>query len=199
MRRCSFLLPLALFAASAPLAAQKVVGVDSLRHAPVAVLLDTTGMFQSRYARVGTDLFIGGQPTERALREMKAQGVTVVVNLRTPAEMERIGFDEAKLIADLGMTYVPIPVRGDSLFPYDTTTLKRFGAVLREAKGKVLLHCTVAWRASHLWGAYLIERGVPVGEALEQARSINLADRSRTGVQPLQLFLGRAVAGLGSP
>ena len=192
------LLSVAIVAVTAPLTAQKVVGGSKLAHAPKAELLDTTGMFQSTYAKVGDDLFVAGQPTEKALREMKAKGVTMVVNLRTPAEMERIGFDEAKLIGELGMQYVYIPIRGDSTYPYDATALTRFTDAMKQAKGKVLLHCTVAWRASHLWGAYLIQQGVPVAEALENTRGINLMDLHRmTGPQPMALFLGRPVPGLG--
>src|SRR5688572_26820979 len=136
-------------------AAQTFVRQDSVRALPAPVLLDTAGMFQERYAKVGDDMFIAGQPTEKALREMKALGVTTIVNLRTPPEMARIGFDESKLIGELGMKYVYLPVRGDSTFPYSPATLAKFTETLRAAEGKVLLHCTVAWRASHLWGAYL--------------------------------------------
>ena len=64
---------------------------------------------------------------------------------------------------------------------------------------EVLLHCTIAWRASHLWAAYLIERGVPADQALTHARAINLMDDYRMdgGVHPMELFLGRKVSGLG--
>src|SRR5687768_5335492 len=68
--------------AARPGEAQKFVRQDSVRALPAPVLLETAGMFQDRYARVGDDLFVAGQPTERALREMKAQGVTTIVNLR---------------------------------------------------------------------------------------------------------------------
>src|SRR4029453_10140752 len=50
---------------------------------------------------VGKDMFIGGQPTEKALRELKAKGVTTLVNLRMPEEMARVGFDEAALVKEL--------------------------------------------------------------------------------------------------
>jgi uncharacterized protein (TIGR01244 family) len=191
-----------LFLSAGASEAQKVVKQDSIRVAPSLVLMDTTGMFQDRYARVGDDMFIGGQPTEKALREMKAQGVTTVVNLRTPPEMARIGFDEAKLISELGMKYVYLPVRGNDEFPYSPETLKKFTEAMKSADGKVLLHCTIAWRASHLWGAYLIDRGVPPAEALKHARAINLMDEHRmssSGRQPIEDFLGRTVPGLGRP
>ncbi|HEU5183556.1 MAG TPA: hypothetical protein VFU01_03240, partial [Gemmatimonadaceae bacterium] len=94
---------------SSPSAAQKLVGRDLIRSLPTPTLLDSAGLFQAVYASVGDDLFIAGQPTERALREMKKLGVTTIINLRMPQEMERIGFDEPKLIAELGMKYVYIP------------------------------------------------------------------------------------------
>jgi uncharacterized protein (TIGR01244 family) len=182
--------------------AQKFVKQASIQSLPAPVLLDTARMFQDKYAKVGDDLIIAGQPTEKALRDMKAQGVTTVVNLRSPSEMARIGFDEAKLIADLGMKYIYIPVRGDSEFPYTPAALQKFTEVMRTNEGKVLLHCTVAWRASHLWGAYLIQQGVSPADALTHARAINLMDDHRmdsSGRQPLELFLGKSVPGLGKP
>lgn len=190
----------AVFAGSAD--AQKFVGQETIGSLPAPALLDIAGMFQDRYAKVGEDMYIAGQPTEKALREMKALGVTTVVNLRTPPEMARIGFDEPKLIEELGMKYVYLPVRGDGQYPYSPETLKQFTEVMQSAEGKVLLHCTVAWRASHLWGAYLIQQGVAIPDALKHARAINLMDDHRmdsNGNQPLALFLGRTVPGLGRP
>jgi uncharacterized protein (TIGR01244 family) len=183
--------------------AQKLVKQETIRSLPAPVVLDNTGMFQDKYATVGEDFIIGGQPTEKALREMKAKGVTTVVNLRSPSEMARIGFDEAKLIADLGMKYVYIPVRGDSAYPYSPAALEKFTEVMRTNDGKVLLHCTIAWRASHLWGAYLIQQGVSPADALAHTRAINLMDEHRmdsnSGKQPMELFLGRPVPGIGKP
>ncbi len=184
-------------------AAQKLVGDAPIKSLPTPVLLDTAGMFIDRYAKVGDDLYIAGQPTERALREMKAQGVTTVINLRMPQEMERVKFDEPKLIDELGMKYVYIPMRGgDGENAYSPQTLRKFADAIKAADGKVLLHCTVAWRASHIWAAYLIqEHGVADSVALAHARAINLMDDHRvdgSGRQPVEMFLGRKVAGLHS-
>jgi uncharacterized protein (TIGR01244 family) len=145
-------------------------------------------------------MYIAGQPSADGIRRIFDQGVTTVVNLRTPAEMARVGFDEAALVASLGMTYVYVPVRGDSLYPYSPATVTKLAAAMKDAKGGVLLHCTVAWRASHLWAAYLIrERGVPVDSALARARLINLMDdMHRTkGRQPVEEFLNRDIPALG--
>jgi uncharacterized protein (TIGR01244 family) len=166
-------------------------------------LMDTTGRFEATIVHVGEDVYIGGQPTELGLREMKAAGVTTVVNLRTPEEMKKIPFDEAALVAKLGMKYVYLPVRGTAEFPYGPETVTKFADALAHSNGKVLLHCTIAWRASHLWAAYLIrDRGVPVNEALANARAINLMDTQRmgnNGKQPVEEFLGRSLPSLGRP
>jgi uncharacterized protein (TIGR01244 family) len=189
------------FAAAVLLTPVALSSQQFLKPGPIAklgapVVMDTTGMFQAMYAKVGEDMFIGGQPTEKALREMKAMGVTTVVNLRMPDEMTRVPIDEAKIIADLGMQYVHIPVRAGTANPYSPETVARFAEAMKGAKGKVLLHCTIAWRASHLWAAYLIkERGVAENDALVYARAINLMDEHRmtAGNQPVEDFLGRAL------
>ena len=77
-----------------PAGAQQIAGKGRTGAVPAPVLLDTTGMFQAQFVKVGDDMFIGGQPTERALRDLRAQGVTTVVNLRMPEEMTRaVKFD----------------------------------------------------------------------------------------------------------
>ncbi len=183
--------------------AQKLAGPNPTSVPPAPVVLDTTGLFLARFVRVGDDVFIAGQPTERALRELRAQGVTTVINLRSPIEMERsVSYDEPALVKALGMKYVYLPMRGTPDLPYSPQAVRDFAAAMKAADGKVLLHCTIAWRASHLWAAYLIEElKVPVATALEQTRAINLMDHHRMDgdKQPLELFLGRPVPGLGAP
>jgi uncharacterized protein (TIGR01244 family) len=186
-----------------PVAAQNIVGKDKTGAVPNPASLDTAGLFQEKFVSVGDDMFIGGQPTEKALRELKGKGVATVVNLRMPEEMARVGFDEAALVKELGMKYVHIPMRGTADHPYGPKELDTFAAAMASADGKVLLHCTIAWRASHLWAAYLIrERKVPVADALAQARMINLMDNMRMGSsdqQPLEGFLGHVVPEMGHP
>ena len=186
----------------APAFGQSVLGKGKTGPVPDPVSLDAKGLFQDKFVSVGDDLFIAGQPTENALRELHAKGVTTVVNLRMPEEMARVGFDEAALVKELGMKYVHIPMRGTATNPYGPKELDAFAAALDAADGKVLLHCTIAWRASHLWAAYLIrERHVPVEKALDQTRRINLMDNMRMGdgQQPLEGFLGRPVPEMGHP
>ncbi|MGH7615700.1 MAG: beta-lactamase hydrolase domain-containing protein [Gemmatimonadaceae bacterium] len=173
--------------------AQRIAGPHPDKTIPAPVELPNKG-FNTAFSRVGEDLYIAGQPTADALRDLHKRGVTTVVNLRTPEEMKNIGFDEAALVASLGMKYVFLPVRGDDEFPYAPATVTAFSRALAEANGPVLLHCTVAWRASHLWAAYLIrERGISPDSALANARAINLMDMHHSGIgrQPVEDFLGR--------
>jgi uncharacterized protein (TIGR01244 family) len=183
--------------------AQHLTGPKPTGDVPAPVTLDPHGQFQEKFASVGDDVFISGQPTEQALRDLKGRGVTTVVNLRSPEEMQkRVSFDEAALVKSLGMEYVYVPVRGNAEFPYSPAAVKSFAAAMTGAKGKVLLHCTVAWRASHLWAAYLIQyRDVPVAKALDQARTINLMDDMRMDGdrQPVEAFLGRSLPEVGHP
>jgi len=192
---------LLLASISLPAMAQSVVGKGQTGPAPDPVNLDITGLFQAKFASVGSDLFIGGQPTEQALRDLKAKGVTTVINLRMPEEMKQIGFDEAGLVKELGMNYVHIPMRGSVENPYGPKQLDQFAAAIASADGKVLLHCTVAWRASHIWAAYLIrDRGVPAATAIAQTRSINLRDEAPFGgLQPIEGFLGKPIPELARP
>jgi protein tyrosine phosphatase (PTP) superfamily phosphohydrolase (DUF442 family) len=188
---------------ASPAAAQRMVGANPKGDVMAPVILDTTDLVQARFARAADDLWIGGQPSEKALRDLKAQGVTTIVSLRTPTETNRYGFDEPAVVKELGMNFIRIPVRGDTLYPYSPEALKTFTKVMHDADGKVLLHCTIAWRASHLYAAYLVqERHVPVETALKYARSINLMDEMRMGSgdkQPVEEFLGRAVPEVGHP
>jgi uncharacterized protein (TIGR01244 family) len=183
--------------------AQHLTGPRPTGDVPAPVILDPHGEFQDKFASVGDDVFISGQPSEQGLRDLRAKGVTTVVNLRSPEEMQkRVSFDEAALVKGLGMEYVYVPVRGNAEFPYSPAAVKSFATAMTGAKGKVLLHCTVAWRASHLWAAYLIQyRDVPVAKALQQARTINLMDDMRMDGdrQPVEDFLGRSLPEVGHP
>lgn len=158
---------------------------------PFPVKLDNTG-YQDALARVGDNLLIAGQPTEAAFRALKAQGVTTVISLRTPPEnanRSAVPYDEAALAQSLGIRWINIPVRGDSLYPYSPAAVEALAKAFDETKGqKVLLHCTIAYRASHLYTAYLVRhRGLSLEEASRHGRAINL------GTMPLEGFLGGPV------
>ena len=148
-------------------------------------ILDSDG-FREILVRQG-DLYISGQPSEAGLARLQKAGVTTIINLRTNQEMgdrEVVPFDEASEVDKLGMTYVHLPSGGPDT-PYSPEILDRFAEALNEAEGKVLLHCTVAWRASHLYTAYLYRyQGLSLNDAVNVGRKINI------GSLPLSGYLG---------
>ena len=133
-------------------------------------------------------VFIAGQPDEAAFKRFRELGVPVVVNLRPQSEMdnrERVPFDEIALLDELEFEYVHIPLGGEA-HPYTREAVDRFARVLEENRGPVLLHCTVAWRASYMWTAYLVlHHDVPLEEALARGEAIAISP------PPLEGLLGR--------
>jgi hypothetical protein len=70
--------------------------------------------FLAAFADTGP-VFIGGQPTADALRQLVSEGVTTIINLRTPREMDNrkvVPFDEAALLSELGVEYIHVPLDG---------------------------------------------------------------------------------------
>ena len=160
--------------------------VEFDRTAPPDTVSDYDG-FRGRIYREGR-LFIGGQPTEEAVRALPDHGVTCVVNLRTPKEMEdrdRVPFNEEGVLGELGIEYMWIPLGGDE-HPYGPEAVAAFAHALKSHDGPVLLHCTVGWRASHLWAAFLVEyMGFGVDEAYARGQAIGI------GESPFEKLLGR--------
>jgi len=135
-------------------------------------------------------VLIGGQPDEPAFNRFKEMGVTVVVNFRSTAEMEdrdRVPFDEAAVVAGLGIEYVHIPLGGDD-HPYTPQAVDRLADVLELHDGPVLIHCTVAWRASYMWAAYLVrEQGFSLEDAMSRGEAMAIGDL------PVEGLLGRQI------
>jgi len=163
--------------------AETVLSQDSVSF---PIKLDPAG-FQSALAKVD-NIYISGQPEKESLAKLKSEGVTTVINLRTEKEMsnrENVPFDEKAVVDSLGMEYIHIPLGGTE-FPYTNEALVKFADAVTNAEGKVLLHCTVAGRASNMWAAYLIQyKGFSPDKAIEHAKAINL------GQWPLEGLLGK--------
>jgi protein tyrosine phosphatase (PTP) superfamily phosphohydrolase (DUF442 family) len=62
----------------------------------------------------------------------------------------------------------------------------RLAKALADHPGPVLLHCTIGWRASYLWVAYLVrEQGFALPDALARGKAIAITP------DPLEGLLGR--------
>ena len=117
------------------------------------------------------NVITGGQPDGRQLRALKDAGGGIVLDLRDPMESRPV--DEAKVVRELGMEYVNVPVRGGAL---DDATLERVLAVLRGAGNRtVFVHCGSGNRVGGALIPYLIlDQGLEEQDAVDRAMQVGL-------------------------
>jgi uncharacterized protein (TIGR01244 family) len=107
------------------------------------------------FLRINTEICTGGQPTLAQLAELKAQGITTILNLRAPGEA---GFDAAAEEAEtkkLGMKYIHIPVSNQA-GPRDEQADEFLKATDDARNRPVFIHCGSANRV----GAFFMIRRV---------------------------------------
>jgi uncharacterized protein (TIGR01244 family) len=152
--------------------------------------LDVEG-FDGVIAQTG-DVLIAGQPDDAGLTWAKAQGVTIVINLRTEEEMTSLDLDEPAIVQALGMEYIVLPLSRDP-GSYTPDVVESFGNIVAGSQGKVLLHCGSARRASYLWAAHLYRNeGLSLSDAITHAKAANF------GTLPLEGLLGEELTTLMS-
>ena len=90
------------------------------------------------FQKVNDSVYRGGQPTDSGLRELAQLGIKTVVDLRDIGEHSQA--DEQKLVTDLGMRYVSIPMKGLSA-PKDDKVAAALALLNDETSGPVFVHC----------------------------------------------------------
>ena len=119
------------------------------------------------FLKINTEVCTGGQPTLAQLAELKAQGITTVINLRTAGEA---GFDAAAEEAEtkkLGMKYFHIPVSNQA-GPKDEQA-DEFLKVTDDAKNRpFFIHCGSANRVGAF---FMIRRVLRDGMTYEAAKA----------------------------
>jgi uncharacterized protein (TIGR01244 family) len=131
-------------------------------------------------------LYTGGQPAPADWAALKAQGVTMVVNLRPDAEMA--GRNEAAEVAAAGMAYIGIPVAGADAVNADNA--RRLWTLLKTSDAPVFVHCASGNRAGALLAIGAAHSGGMTPEAaLEFGRQAGLTSlepvvRERLGMPP---------------
>lgn len=113
------------------------------------------------------NIYIGGQPSKEQIEWLRSEGVTQVVNLRTPKEIRefsRKNYDAGEYIESLGIQYTEVPVGGgkDRKHP---DKLAEISTVLNKGE-KALLYCKSGARARYVHMAYLVrEKDCPFDTA----------------------------------
>jgi protein tyrosine phosphatase (PTP) superfamily phosphohydrolase (DUF442 family) len=104
-------------------------------------------------------IIIAGQPTESEIRSLSQRGISHVVNVRSPEEMNdstQVNFDEAKLVQEIHISYDNLPIGGEK-YPYRPEVLEAFAKIMQVSKDSVLLHCKAGGRARWLYAAYEVK------------------------------------------
>lgn len=118
------------------------------------------------FHRIDPQLATGGHFVGDGLDELKAQGVTVVIDLRDkPPE------DQAQRLADAGIRWINVPVVWKEPKLED---FAEFSRVMAEVEGEnVLVQCQGNYRASAMTYAYRVTQGgVPEAEARRDLEAI---------------------------
>ena len=129
------------------------------------------------------DVLFAGQPTEEGFRVLAERGVTVVINLRPDAEMQRaVEFDEPALVESLGMEYVHIPMTPATFSADDVARLKAVidrPATFPDEPLKFVIHCRSSNRCGALWAAFLHgDYGFDESKAIEYGKLAGLRSES---------------------
>lgn len=116
-------------------------------------------------------LATAGQPTAAHFAAARDAGVTTVIDLRDP--MEPRPFDEAATLAELGMTYINVPVVSGALS--DQVIEKVLAAVRAHANEPTILHCASANRVGGaLIPYFILDQGMEEQAAVDAAMAVGL-------------------------
>jgi uncharacterized protein (TIGR01244 family) len=116
------------------------------------------------------DLWFAAQPDDAALEAARDHGIGVVIDLREPGERE---WDEQGAVESLGMTYHRVPVPKGEPFPPEA--IARIDALVADAAGPVLLHCSTGNRAAGWYAIHLVEQqGMSLDDALAVGRKVGI-------------------------
>lgn len=118
------------------------------------------------------NIYLGGQPTPEDFAAFKEAGGKTVISLR--GEGESTSFDQAAVLADLGLTYHnPGFSSPDQLSePIYRRVRDLLASPINEP---ILLHCASGNRVGAVWMAHrVLNHNVPYDQALEEAKAIGM-------------------------
>lgn len=120
------------------------------------------------------DFYISGQPNDSIIATLKDQNIGLIINVRTPEEMNDIkenGFDEEAVADSLHIPYVNIPIGGN--YGFTQSSIKEINDAIILHEGTVLIHCRGAGRATNAWMAWLINYyDIPIDDAISLGKQM---------------------------
>ena len=123
------------------------------------------------------DFYVSGQPDREVFKNLKDKGLDLVINIRTPEEMEALekekGFDEASFLDSLGIPYVMASIGGKT--GYTVEAIEKINEAILGHNGNIMIHCRSAGRATNAWVAWLINYyKMPVDDAISLGKKMQL-------------------------
>jgi len=130
------------------------------------------------FQKVNDHLYRGAQPTAAGFKDLAQRGIKTVIDLRSIGEHSQA--DEEKIVTELGMRYISIPMHGFST--PDGAQMATIQALLVDAaNGPVFVHCKRgADRTGAVVAAYRISHdGWENKKALHEAKSLGMSPFER--------------------
>lgn len=116
-------------------------------------------------------ILLAGQPTEADLAVAESMGVRTVITLRKDGEVQ--DFDEAAVVAGLGMEFVALPFNGPEELTDDVFDRSR--ELLSDAQRPMMMHCGSANRVGAVWLPWrVLDEGWDLSVALDEAHAVGL-------------------------
>ena len=128
------------------------------------------------------EVFTAGQPGAEDWNTIAGKGVTTVINLRLPEELE--GRNERDEVTRVGMAYVEVPIAGAKGLSVEKAEALR--AVILASDGPVLVHCATGNRAGALLALALAQAGLTDEAALDIGRAGGMIATEATVVELLR-------------
>ena len=117
-----------------------------------------------------------GQPTEIGLKALADEGFAAVIDLRTAGEDR--GLDEQRIVEELGMDYVSLPIAGRGAINFENA--KRLDEILKNYDEPVLVHCGRSNRVGALFALREKLSGADDDDALAFGRSAGMTSLEST-------------------
>ena len=170
-----FLLLLALVYASVA-AAQAAGSDESVANVSVDEIQADAGVI------TGVNFVATGQPDRDVLQIAKDAGFTTIIDLRR--EDEDRGMDEAAVVAELGMSYVALPVDGAAGVTFENAAA--LDEYLAAAEGPVFVHCRSGNRVGALFALRAAMGGASDEEAVAAGKAAGLGSLEKAVRQRLE-------------
>lgn len=123
----------------------------------------------SNFRQYSRDFASSGQPTADQFQDLQKAGFQRIIYIAMNDSQSALA-GEDRLVKELGMSYIHIPVRYDQPRAED---FEIFATLMRASRAKTLLHCQVNYRASVYSFLYrVVYGGVPIKEAKADLNSV---------------------------